>query len=93
MKTTNYNENVRHGQNIEISISAWENDPAIHVSATERNGERTTSVNLDYKASDGSRTTQVQDLSAPFDSDFYSALDAKIVKVAGAISNDGEEQA
>ena len=93
MKTTSYNENVRHGQNIEVSISAWEGGPSIHVSATERNGERTTTVNLDYKASDGSRVTQVQDFSAPFDNDFYSALDAKIVKVAGAISKDEEEQA
>lgn len=93
MKTTSYNENVRHGQNIEVSISAWEGDPSIHVSATERNGERTTIVNLDYKASDGSRTTQVQDYSEPFDNAFYTALDAKMVKVASAISNDGEEQA
>ena len=37
MKTTNYNENCRYGQNIEVSISSWENDPSIHVSATERN--------------------------------------------------------
>lgn len=93
MKTTNYNENCRYGQNIEVSISSWENDPSIHVNATERSGERTTSVNLEYKAEDGSRVTNVQDYSEPFDNAFYSALDAKMVKVAGAISNDGEEQA
>ena len=93
MKTTSYNENCRYGQNIEVSISSWENDPSIHVSATERNGERTTSVNLEYKAEDGSRVTNVQDYSEPFDNAFYTALDAKMVKVAGAISNDGEEQA
>ena len=93
MKTTNYNENCRYGQNIEVSISSWENDPSIHVSATERNGERTTSVNLEYKAADGARVTQVQDYSEPFDTSFYSALDAKMLKVAAAISNGEEEQA
>ena len=93
MKTLNYSENCRYGQNIEVSISGWENDPSIHVSATERNGERTTSVNLEYKAEDGSRVTQVQDYSEPFDNAFYSALDAHIVRLAGAIVNDGEEQA
>ena len=93
MKTTNYNENVRYGQSIEISISSWENDPSIHVNAVERSAERTTTVNLEYKASDGSRTTQVTDKSAPFDDAFYTALDAKIVKVAGVISKDEEEQA
>lgn len=93
MKTTNYNENCRYGQNIEVSISSGENDPSIHVSATERNGERTTSVNLEYKAADGARVTQVQDYSEPFDSAFYSALDAKMLKVAAAISNGEEEQA
>ena len=77
MKTTNYNENCRYGQNIEVSISSWENDPSIHVSATERNGERTTSVNLEYKA----------------DSAFYGALDAKMLKVSAAISNGEEEEA
>lgn len=91
MKTTNYNENCRYGQNIEVSISGWENDPSIHVSATERNGERTTSVNLEYKAADGARVTQVQDFSEPFDSAFYADLDAKMAKVASAISN-GEEE-
>lgn len=91
MKTTNYNENCRYGQNIEVSISSWENDPSIHVSATERNGERTTSVNLEYKAEGGARVTQVQDYSEPFDTAFYSALDAKILKVVSAISN-GEEE-
>ena len=93
MKTLNYNENCRHGQNIEVSISSWENDPSIHVSATERNGERTTSVNLEYKAEDGSRVTQVQDYSEPFDSAFYADLDAKMAKVASVISNGEEEQA
>lgn len=93
MKTTNYNENCRYGQNIEISISSWENDSAIHVSATERNGERTTCVNLEYKAADGARVTQVQDYSEPFDSAFYGAMDAKMLKVASAISNGEEEQA
>lgn len=91
MKTTNYNENCRYGQDIEVSISSWENDPSIHVSATERNGERTTNVNLEYKAADGARVTQVQDYSEPFDAAFYSALDAKMAKVASAISN-GEEE-
>lgn len=91
MKTTNYNENCRYGQNIEVSISSWENDPSIHVSATERNGERTTSVNLEYKAANGARVTQVQDFSEPFDSAFYADLDAKMAKVASAISN-GEEE-
>lgn len=93
MKTTNYNENCRYGQNIEVSISSWENDPSIHVSATERNGERTTSVNLEYKAADGARVTQVQDYSEPFDTAFYSALDAKMLKVAEVISNGEEEEA
>lgn len=93
MKTTNYNENCRYGQDIEVSISSWENDPSIHVSATERNGERTTSVSLEYKAADGARVTNVQDYSEPFDTAFYGALDAKMLKVAAAISNDEEEQA
>ena len=91
MKTLNYNENCRYGQNIEVSISSWENDPSIHVSATERNGERTTSVNLEYKAADGARVTNVQDYSEPFDSAFYADLDAKMAKVASVISN-GEEE-
>lgn len=93
MKTLNYNENCRYGQNIEVSISAWEGGPSINVSATERNGERTTSVNLEYGAADGTRVTQVQDYSEPFDTAFYSALDAKMAKVAAAISNGEEEQA
>ena len=93
MKTLNYNENCRYGQNIEVSISSWENDPSIHVSATERNGERTTSVNLEYKAENGSRVTNVQDNSEPFDSAFYADLDAKMAKVASVISNGEEEQA
>ena len=49
-------------------------------------------MNLEYKAEDGSRVTQVQDYSEPFDTAFYSALDAKMLKVTAAISNDGEEQ-
>ena len=88
MKTTNYNENCRYGQNIEVSISSWENDPSIHVSATERNGERTTSVNLEYKAEDGSRVTQVQDYSEPFDNAFYSALDAHMEKAAATFEKE-----
>lgn len=93
MKTTYYNENCRHGQNIEISISSGEGSSAIHVTATERMGERTTTATLDYKTEDGSRITEVRDFSAPFDSAFYSALDAKMLKIASAISNDEEEQA
>ena len=93
MKTTNYNENCRYGQDIEVSISSLENGTSINVSATERNGERTTCVNLEYKAADGSRITQVQDYSEPFDNAFYADLDAKMAKVAAAISNGEEEEA
>lgn len=93
MKTVNYSENCRYGQDIEVSISAWEGATSINVSAIERNGERTTSVNLEYGAADGARVTQVQDYSEPFDSSFYADLDAKMVKVASAISNGEEEQA
>ena len=48
-------------------------------------------MNLEYKAADGARVTDVQDYSEPFDTAFYSALDAKMLKVASAISNDEEE--
>ena len=46
-----------------------------------------------FAAEDGSRVTQVQDYSEPFDTAFYSALDAKMLKVTAAISNGEEEQA
>ena len=92
MKTTNINENLRCGE-IEISVSFGQGLQNISVNAVERSGERTTSATLEYKAADGTRITEVQDFSAPFDNDFYDALDAHIVKLAGVIVNDGEERA
>lgn len=95
MKTLNYNENVRYGQNVEVSISTYDGAGRLNVAASCRNAERSTSVNLEYSLPGGARMTEITDYSAPFDAAFFSALDAKMAKVASAISNsnDGEEQA
>lgn len=92
METMNYNETVRHGQDIEIGINLY-GGGNLSVNAVHREAERTTTVNLEYNSKTGARITEVTDKSAPFDEAFYAALDAKMLKVAGAISNDGEEQA
>ena len=92
METTNYNETVRHGQDIEISINLY-GGGNLNAKAVHREAERTTTVNLEYNSKTGARITKVTDKSAPFDDAFYAALDAKMLKVADSISNDGEEQA
>lgn len=90
METTNYNENVRYGQDIEISINLH-GGGNLNANAVHREAERTTTVNLEYNSKTGARITKVTDKSAPFDDAFYAALDAKMLKIADAISNDGEE--
>lgn len=92
METTNYNETVRHGQDIEISINLY-GGGNLNAKAVHREAERTTTVNLEYNSKTGARITKVTDKSAPFDDAFYATLDAKMLKVADSISNDGEEQA
>lgn len=92
MKTLYYNENVRYGQNVEVRISTYDVAGRLNVAASCCNAERTTSVNLEYALPCGARMTEVTDYSAPFDAAFFAALDAKMAKVASAISNDGEEQ-
>ena len=83
MKTTSFIENLRHGAAMEISVSAYEGGENFIVTAINRGGERTTSVQLEYNIGTGERVTQVSDFSAPFDNAFYSALDAHI-KMAAA---------
>lgn len=90
MKTTSFIENLRHGAAMEISVSAYEGGNFI-VTAINRGGERTTSVQLEYNIGTGERVTQVSDFSAPFDNAFYSALDAHMEKAAATIEK--EEQA
>lgn len=94
METISYNENARHGQDIEISINLY-GGGNLNANAVHREAERTTTVNLEYNASTGARITEVSDYSAPFDNAFYSALDAKMLKVAEALGigsdTDGEE--
>lgn len=92
METISYNENIRHGQDIEISINLH-GGGNLNANAVHREAERTTTVNLEYNSKTGARITKVTDKSAPFDDAFYTALDAKMLKIAGAISNEGEEQA
>lgn len=92
MKTSNYSENLRHGEDIVISISLWEGAKNINVNASKNVGERSTSVALEYDMSTGARLTEVSDYSAPFDNAFYTALDAHLVKVA-AVINDMEDKA
>lgn len=88
----NYNETVTHGNDIEIGINNY-GGGNLNVNAVHREAERTTTVNLEYNSKTGERITEVTDKSAPFDEAFYAALDAKMLKVAGAISNGEEEQA
>lgn len=90
MKTTSFVENLRHGAAMEISVSAYEGGNFV-VTAINRGGERTTSVQLEYNAGTGERVTQVSDFSAPFDNAFYSALDAHMEKAAATFEK--EEQA
>lgn len=90
MKTLNYNENCRYGQNIEVSINTYEGAGRINVNAACRNEERSTTVTLEYNAETGARVTEVSDYSAPFDNAFYTDLDAKVLKVASAIANTEE---
>lgn len=94
METINYNENVRYGQNIEISINLY-GGGNLNATAVHREAERTTTVNLEYNASTGERITEVTDKSAPFDDAFYSALDSKMGKIAESVNvgndSDGEE--
>lgn len=94
METISYNENARHGQDIEISINLY-GGGNLNANAVHREAERSTTVNLEYNASTGARITEVSDYSAPFDNAFYSALDAKMLKVAEALGigsdTDGEE--
>lgn len=86
MKTLNYNETLQYGENVEVSINTYDGAGRINVSASCRSGERSTTLTLVYSLEDGSRTTEVSDFSSPYDSSFYAALDAKIVKVAEALS-------
>ena len=94
METTKYEENVRHGQNIEISINLYGGGNLV-ANAVHREAERSTTVNLEYNSKTGARITEVTDKSAPFDQAFHSALDAKMLKVAEALGigsdTDGEE--
>lgn len=90
MKTTSFVENLRHGAAMEISVSAYEGGNFI-VTAINRGGERTTSVQLEYNIGTGERVTQVSDFSTPFDNAFYSALDAHMEKAAATFEK--EEQA
>lgn len=90
MKTTSFVENLRHGAAMEISVSAYEGGNFI-VTAINRGGERTTSVQLEYSTGTGERVTQVSDFSAPFDNEFYTALDAHME--AAAATFEKEEQA
>lgn len=90
MKTLNYNENLRYGENIEVNVNTYDGAGIITVNAACRSGERATTVNLEY-GTDGARKTEVSDYSAPFDNAFYTALDAKVAKVAAAISKEEEE--
>lgn len=90
MKTTSFVENLRHGAAMEISVSAYEGGNFI-VTAINRGGERTTSVQLEYSTDTGERVTQVSDFSAPFDNEFYTALDAHME--AAAATFEKEEQA
>lgn len=90
MKTTSFVENLRYGAAMEISVSAYEGGNFI-VTAINRGGERTTSVQLEYNIGTGERVTQVSDFSAPFDNAFYSALDAHME--AAAATFEKEEQA
>lgn len=90
MKTTSFVENLRHGAAMEISVSAYEGGNFI-VTAINRGGERTTSVQLEYSTGTGERITQVSDFSAPFDNEFYAALDAHME--AAAATFEKEEQA
>ena len=94
METISYNENARHGQDIEISINLY-GGGNLNANAVHREAERTTTVNLEYNSKTGARITEVTDKSAPFDEAFYSALDAKMLKVAEALGissdTDGEE--
>ena len=95
METINYNENVRYGQDIEISINLY-GGGNLNATAVHREAERTTTVNLEYNSKTGARITEVTDKSAPFDEAFYSALDAKMLKVAEALgigSDTDEEEA
>ena len=98
MKTTSFVENLRHGAAMEISVSAYEGGGNFIVTAINRGGERTTSVQLEYNVGTGERVTQVSDFSAPFDNAsapfdnaFYSALDAHMEKAAATFEK--EEQA
>ena len=94
METISYNENARHGQDIEISINLY-GGGNLNANAVHREAERSTTVNFEYNASTGARITEVSDYSAPFDQAFHSALDAKMLKVAEALGigsdTDGEE--
>lgn len=90
MKTTSFVENLRHGAAMEISVSAYEGGNFI-VTAINRSGERTTSVQLEYNIDTGARVTQVSDFSAPFDNAFFTALDAHME--AAAATFEEEEQA
>lgn len=89
MKTTSFVENLRHGAAMEISVSAYEGGNFI-VTAINRGGERTTSVQLEYAKGTGARVTQVSDFSAPFDNAFFTALDAHMEAAAATFE---EEQA
>lgn len=91
MKTTSFVENLRYGAAMEISVSAYEGGGNFIVTAINRGGERTTSVQLEYNIGTGERVTQVSDFSAPFDNAFYSALDAHMEKAAATFEK--EEQA
>lgn len=88
MKTTSFVENLRHGAAMEISVSAYEGGENFIVTAINRGGERTTSVQLEYNIGTGERVTQVTDFSAPFDNAFYSALDAHMEKAAATFEKE-----
>ena len=55
MKTTSFIENLRHGAAMEISVSAYEGGENFIVTAINRGGERTTSVQLEYNIGTGER--------------------------------------
>lgn len=85
MKTTNYNEICDHN-GIYVGIVSNGSETPFQVNARLSKDERSYMITLEYDRQ-GERQTEVSDFTYPFDNDFYAALDAKMQRIAMALSD------
>lgn len=92
MTTKQFSERIVNADGVNISIDYNEPDGHLTVKGVHAKKERYQEVTLAYDFT-GIRKTEIASYEPPFDADFYSQLDAKLLKVSQALSIDIEGSA